>query len=165
MILILSWHSTQECIQGQLLLRRLEGEKAVAESLPLVKSSLMSPLRLFKRWIAQEHQHLGSPSPLIPVSHLPVPKFCSALCLWNSGWRKIHNVMTDFLSPEHSLTVAVEKEKKKRSQERWECLSPASAVIFRYWEFGAFEISPDRVWAGFGFLMTNVQLDIYTKMH
>lgn len=114
MILILSWHSTLECIQGQLLLRRLEGEKAVAESLPLVKSSLMSPLRLFKRWIASEHQHLGSLSPFIPISHLPAPKCYSARCLWNSGCRKICNVMTDFLSPEHSLTVAVEKRKKNK---------------------------------------------------
>lgn len=82
----------------------------------------MSPRRLFKRWIASEHQHLGSPSPLMPVSHLPVPKCYSAWCLWNSGWRKIHNVMTDFLSPAHSLTVAVEKRKNKKTrsaQEAW----------------------------------------------
>lgn len=111
----------------------------------------MSPQRLFKRWIASEHQHLGSPSPLMPVSHPPVPKCYSAWCLRNSGWRKIRNVMTDFLSPAHSLTVAVEKRKKqktKSTEDAW--------VQFTLWfsavnEFGGFEISPDRLWADFLF--------------
>lgn len=98
-------------------MRRTGGEKAVAESPALGYSNLMSPLRLFKRWIASEHQHLGSPLPHIPISHLPEPKCCSPWCLQIVSWRKIHNVRTGFLSWVHSLTVAVGKRKKKKEKK------------------------------------------------
>ena len=123
----------------------------------------MSPQRLFKRWIASEHQHLGSPSPLMPVSHLPVPKCYSAWCLQSSGWRKIRNVMTDFLSPAHSLTVAVEKKKKqetKSAEDAW--------VQFMLWFSAARNLEPLKSsLRGFGlffcFLIANLTITYLHK--
>lgn len=85
----------------------------------------MSPQRLIKRWIASEHQYLGSPSPLMPVSHLLVPKCCSSWCLWNGAF-----VMSwQIFCHERTAWLLLWKKLKTKTQEWWGCLNPVYAVI------------------------------------